>query len=169
MISLLQYACDSLISLDLSAAGFTGAAKFDSDEPYIGSLRSFRALRNVWLDTMMLFKKVDCFSNVSFFRVNSVQQPSWMEIRAQWLVEFLPATIELLGMTSQYVGQGFSKKDVAAMFTGLPEQRSRLPGLVDIVVIRKRNQVQSDKEKEGLEELHLRCEENGIELTPRDE
>lgn len=163
--TLLRYACDSLVSLDLSAAVFTGVAKFDSDEPFIGSLHSFRALRTVRLDTMMLFKKVNCFSNVSLSRVSSIQQTSWVEIRAQWLVDFLPVTIEWLEMTSQYVGKGFSKNDVAAMFTGLPMLRNRLPELVDIVVIRERSQVQSDEEKEGLEELQMRCEENGIELT----
>ena len=166
---LLQYARDSLVSLDLSAAGFKGAVKFDSDEPFIGSLRSFRALRVVRLDTMMLFKEVKCFSNVSLLGGNSTQQTSLKEIRAHRLVNFLPVTIYCLEMTSKYVGRGLSKNDVAALFTGLPELRDLLPDLFDITVIQKTDHWQSDKEKEGWEELHVRCEENDIELTLEEE
>lgn len=165
-LKLLQYARDSLVSLDLSAAGFEGAAKFDSDEPFIGSLRSFRTLRVVRLGTMMLFKEVKCFGNVSL--QNSTQQTSLMEIRAQRLVNLLPVTIYCLEMISKYVGRGLSKNEVAALFTGLPELRDLLPALSDITVIQKKDQ-QSDKEKEGWEELRLRCEENGIELTLEEE
>lgn len=166
---LLQYACDSLVSLRLSAAGFKGAGKFDGDEPFIGSLRSFRALRVVRLDTMMLFKKVNCFNNVSFLRPDSIQQTSWVEIRAQWLVDFLPVTIFSLEMTSENVGKGLSKDDVAAMFTGLPELKDRLPALFDITVVQKKNRRRSEKEKKGWEELCLRCEDNDIELSLEEE
>ena len=54
---LLRYACNSLVSLDLTATCFKGAVKFHSDEPFIGNLRSFQALKYVCLDTMMLFQK----------------------------------------------------------------------------------------------------------------
>ena len=163
--SLLQYASHSLVSLDLTAAGFRGAVRFLSDEPFLGSLRSFRALKYVNLDTMMLFKKVKCSSNVSLLRHGSIQETSWEEIRAQWLVNFLPMSIEGLGMTYKYVGKGLSKEDVAAMFTGLPELSDRLPNLFAITVEKKKDRQGDHREKEGWEELCLRCEENDIELS----
>lgn len=161
---LLQYSCASLVSLDLSACGFTGAVKFDSDEPFIGSLRSFRALRFVRLDTMMLFKEVKWLSNLSLLGGNSTQQIPSIEIRAQRLVNFLPESIYCLMMTSEYVGKGLSKNDVAVLFAGLPQLKNLLPTLFDIIVIRGKHQRQSDKEKEGWEELRFRCEENDIAL-----
>lgn len=166
--TLLQYACNSLVSLDLTAAGFKGAVKFPSDEPFIGSLRSFRVLKHVCLDTMMLFKKVKCSSNVLQLREQSIQQTSWKEIRVQWLVDFLPVTVETFEMTSNLVGKGLSEKDVAGLFTGLPELRDRVPSLLAITVESKKNR-QNKAKKEGWGELCWRCEENGIELFYREE
>lgn len=161
--SLLQHACNTLVSLDLTAAGFKGAVEFPNDEPFIGSLRSFRVLKHVCLDTMMVFKKVKCCNNVSLIRGKSIRQKSWEEIRVQWLVDFLPMTIETFEMTCKYVGKGLSKGDVAAMFTGLPELRNRLPNLFEITLEREKDG-QSDKEKKGWKELCVRCEENVIDL-----
>ena len=117
----------------------------------------------------MLFKGVKCFDNVSMLGRNSTQQTSLKEIRAQWLVSFLPVTIYCLEMTSKNVGRGPSRNDVVALFTGLPELRDLLPALFDITVIQKMDQWQSDKKKEGWEELRLRCEENDIELALEEE
>ena len=72
-------------------------------------------------------------------------------------------------MTSKNVGRGLSKNDVVALFTGLPDLRDLLPALFDITVIQKIDQWQCDKEKEGWEELRLRCEEIYIELTLEEE
>ncbi|CAF9930587.1 MAG: hypothetical protein ALECFALPRED_004644 [Alectoria fallacina] len=161
--TLLQYACNSLVSLDLTAAGFKGAVRFPSDEPFIGSLRSFRVLKHVCLDTMMLFKKVKCSNNGSWLRGKSIQQTSWEEIRVQWLVGFLPVTIESIKTTNSHVGNGLSENDVAGLFTGLPELRDRVPNLLKITVEWKKDR-QNNVEKEGWEEMCFRCEENGIEL-----
>lgn len=81
----------------------------------------------------------------------------------QRLVEFLPTSIETLEMTSKYVGTGLSKKDVSGMFMGLPEPRYVLPKLLKIKVEWEKNR-QSKVEKEGWEEMCLRCKESSIEL-----
>lgn len=163
--ALLQYASNTLISLDLTAAGFKGAGRFPNHEPFIGSLRSFSVLKHVNLDTMMLFKRVKCSSNVSLLRQGSIQETSWEEIRAQWLVDFLPVSIEGLVMTYKYVGRGLWKEDVAAMFTGLPELTDRLPTLSAITVEKDKDVKDDRKEKRGWKEVCLKCEENDIELS----
>lgn len=94
---------------------------------------------------------------------NSIQQTPWEEISVQRLVEFLPASIETLEMTSKYVGTGLSKKDVSVMFMGLPELRYMLPKLLNIKVEWEKNR-QSKVEKEGWEEMCLRCKESSVEL-----
>ena len=160
---LLRYAGNSLVSLDLAATGFRGVLDFDYDEPFIGSLRSFQVLKRVCLDTMMFFKRVKCSSNVSLVGRESAHQKSWVEIRAQRLVDFLPPTIESVTMTCVYVGQGLSKGDVTELFTGLPELRHQLPNLLEISVRQEKDR-QSDEEKEGLQELFLKCEANEIGL-----
>lgn len=168
--SLLQYARDSLVSLHLVAISFTGVAKLSRDEPFIDSLRSFGALKYLYLDTMMLFKRVKCTRNVPVVGGSSIQKISWEEIRAQRLVDFLPESIELFTMTCQYVGRGLSKSDVGQMFTGLPKLKNRLPKLTDIQLVwmpeeewkRLRN---PDGVKEGWEELRSRCNESEIELS----
>ena len=166
--TLLQYAGHSLVALDLTAGGFRGVAKFSNDEPFIGTLRSFRVLKDVCIDTTMLFKRVKCSSSVSSIPGKSTQQTSWFEFRAQWLVDFLPVSIETFKMTSKFVGKGLSKSDVAAMFTGLPQLRRRLPKLSKICV--EQNEDWEDKEEEeGLEELYLRCEANAISLLFEDD
>ena len=162
--TLLQYAGNALVSLDLTAGGFRGAVKFSNDEPFIGSLRSFQVLKEVCIDTTMLFKRVKCSSSVSLIRGKSIQQTSWFEFRPQWLVDFLPMTIEYFGMTSKYVGKGLSKTDVAAMFTGLPELRDRLPKLSEIRVEQNEDWQDDEEEAEGWDELYLRCEANGIDF-----
>lgn len=168
--SLLQYARDSLVSLHLVAISFTGVAKLSHDEPFIDSLRSFGALKYVFLDTMMLFKRVKCTRNVPVVGGSSIQQISWEEIRAQRLVDFLPESVELFTMTCQYVGRGLSKTDVGQMFTGLPKLKNRLPKLTYISLIwmpeedRKRLR-NPDGVKEGWEELRSRCNESEMELN----
>lgn len=168
--SLMQYARDSLVSLHLAAISFTGIAKLSRDEPFIDSLRSFGALKYVFLDTMMLFKRVKCTRNVPVVGGSSIQQISWEEIRAQRLVDFLPESIERFTMTCQYVGRGLSKTDVGQMFTGLPKLKNRLPKLTGISLVwmpeedRKRLR-NPDGVKEGWEELRSRCNESEIELS----
>ena len=66
-------------------------------------------------------------------------------------------------MTCRWVGQGLSKEDVAAMFAGLPGLRDRVPKLLKICLAQKKNRL-SEAEKEGWEELCLRCEKHFIEL-----
>ena len=168
--SLMQYARDSLVSLHLAAISFTGVEKLSRDEPFIDSLRSFGALKYVFLDTMMLFKRVKWTRNVPVVGGSSIQQFSWEEIRAQRLVDFLPESIGVLTMTCQYVGRGLSKTDVGQMFTGLPKLKNRLPKLADISFVwmpeedRKRLR-NPDVVKEGWEELRSRCNESEIEIS----
>ena len=165
---LLRYAGNSLVSLDLAATGFRAVLDVDYDEPFIGSLRSFQVLKRVCLDTMMFFKKVKCSSNVSLVGRESAHQKSWVEIRAQRLVDFLPPTIESVTMTCVYVGKGLSKGDVTELFAGLPELRHQLPNLLEISV-KQRKDRQSDEEKEGLQELFLKCKANEIDLCVKED
>ncbi len=166
--TLLQCASNSLVSLNLTAGGFKGVVKFSGHDPFIGSLRSFQVLKYVCIDTTMLFKKVKCFGNVSLARAKGIQRTSWEEIRAQWLVDFLPMSIESFELTHKYVGKALSKADVATMFTGLPALRDRLPNLFEICIEKTNDDEQNDKERddevEGWKELGSRCEQNAIEL-----
>lgn len=52
----LRSAGDSLKSLKLTAKCFKGV-NYRNNEPFIGSLRQFRVLQRVVIDTMMLYKK----------------------------------------------------------------------------------------------------------------
>lgn len=162
--TLLECASNSLVSLNLTSASFEGIVTLSNDEPFIGSLRSFRALKKVFLDTMMLFRKVKRSSNVSLTLGESKQQTFGEDVRAQRLVEFLPVTIEELGMTSVYVGQGLSRDDVVEMFTGLPKARTRLPKLLNIKVAWWKGIRQNEEEKQGWKELRSRCLRNSIAL-----
>ena len=159
--NLLLFARHSLVSLELTAANLAGVVKFSNDEPFIGSLRSFRALKLVHLDTMMLFKKLKCSSNASVVLGKSKQQTLWENMRPYRLMDFLPVTIEKFGMTSRCVGQGLWREDVVEMFTGLPEGRSALPKLF-VIKVKWRDDGANEKEKDGWQELRERCEKNDI-------
>ena len=167
---LMQYARDSLVSLQLGAVGFIGVEKLSRHEPFIGSLPSFGALKYVSLDTMMLFKRVKCTRNVPVVGGSSIQQVSWEEIRAQRLVDFLPVTIESFTMTCLFVGECLSKRDVGWMFTGLPKLKNRLPKLTEIILVRTYPEDDPrlrnlDEEEEGIDELCLRCDECEIKTN----
>ena len=161
---LLLYARHSLVSLDLTAGSLAGVVKLSNDEPFIDGLRSFRALKSVHLDTMMLFKKLKFSSNALEVLTEPKQHTLWENVRPHRLVDFLPVTIEDFGMTSSLVGQGLSREDVAEMFSGLPDARDRLPRLVVIRVKRKVNW-QSEGEKFGWQELRVRCRNNYITFS----
>ena len=161
VMDLLLYASHSLVSLDLTAVNLDGVVRLSNDEPFIDSLRSFRALTSVHLDTMMLFKKVKCSSKGLEVLREPKQPILWENMRPHRLVDFLPATIEDFGMTYSLVGQGLSREDVVEMFSGLPDARNQLPRLVVIRVERKKNW-QSEEEKKGWQELRVRCKKNQI-------
>ncbi len=168
-ITLLQYASNSLVSLDLTAAGFKGIVKLSGHEPFIGSLRSFQVLKHVRIDTAMLFKKVKCSGNVSLIRTKGIQRTPWEEIRVQWLVDFLPVSIESFELTHKFVGKALSRADVATMFTGLPALRDRVPNLFEICIEKTnvddwQNEKERADEVEGWDELFSRCEQNAIAL-----
>ena len=169
--SLLDYACNSLVSLDLTIMGFTGVAKLSGDEPFICSLRPFQVLKHVRVDAMMVFERVKSPSTVPR---NSIRQNAQYAIRARRLVDFLPMSIESLCMTCESVGMGFSEKDVKAMFTGLPKQKARVPNFsyirFDWMAAWASSHPRDLKgEKKGWKELNKRCEDNDIELVTNDE
>ena len=161
--NLFLFARHSLVSLELTAGNLAGVVKFSNDEPFIGSLRSFRALKLVHLDTMMLFKKFKCSSSASVVLRKSKQQTLWENMRPYRLMDFLPVTIEKFGMTSRCVGQGLWREDVVEMFLGLPKGRNALPKLF-VIKVKWRDDGANEEEKDGWQELRERCGENDIEL-----
>ena len=161
---LLLYASHSLVSLDLTARSLAGVVKLSNDEQFIDSLRPFRALKSVRLDTMMLFKKLKCSSNAAEVPSVPKQHTPWENVRPHRLVDFLPVTIENFVMTSSQVGQGLSREDVAEMFSGLPDARDGLLRLAEIKVERVENW-QSEEEKDGWQELGVRCGKNNINFA----
>ena len=164
---LLLCASHSLVSLDLTADSLDGIGVLSKDEPFIDSLRSFRVLKSVRLDTMMLFKKPKCSSNALEVLKKPRQHTLWKNMRPHRLVDFLPVTIEDFGITYSLVGQGLLREDVAEMFSGLPNARDRLPRLVVIRAERKVNW-QSEEEKDGWQELRVRCRDNAINFVMRE-
>ena len=166
---LLQYACNSLVSLRLGAFSFMGISNLSDDEPFIPSLRPFRVLTQVHLDVMMLFERVERPKTISVISRNSVRRDFQEAIKAQKLVDFLPSSIEDVCITCEHVGKGLSKRDVEAMFTGLPEQNDRLPKLSSFTVGWMSDWKPSvsknpETERKGWEELIRRCEDNDIEI-----
>ena len=166
---LLQYACNSLVSLDLGAFSFWRVSDLSNDEPFIPSLRPFRVLTQVRLDTMMLFEKLERPESISVIGKDSIQRSFRQAIKAQKLVNFLPSSIEKLCITCEYVGKGLSKRDVEAMFTGLPEQKNKLPKLSKLRVEwmgvwNSKIPRNLEAEREGWEELIQRCQDNKIKL-----
>ena len=158
--SLRLYACDTLTILELTAANLTKILPFQDDEPYIGSLRAFKVLRSVKLDTMMLYERAKLASSVPLEHRQKSLQSHQKQAKAQLLVEFLPASIQRFHMTSRTVGKGPSKKDVGAMFKGLPLSTRYLPSLEQICVEYKD---EGDAvEQEGRLELRSWCKENDI-------
>ena len=135
--SLRLYACDTLTILELTAANLMETLPFHDDEPYIGSLRAFKVLRSVKLDTMMLYKQFEPASSVLFEPEQKDPRNHQKQARAQPLVNFLPASIQRFHMTSKTVGRCPSRKDVGAMFKGLSVLKTRyLPRLEAINLCR---------------------------------
>ena len=161
--TLLQWAKDSLVSLSLRAKYFEGMVAFSTEDPFIDCLRSFRALKVIYLDTMMLFKKIEPSSNVSSSLARPKQKTLLERIRPHRLVDFLPVTIEDFGMASSLVGKGLAREDVVEMFRGLPHGKHRLPKLLIVRVERNRRD-QSEEEEDGELELSERCRRNKIAL-----
>ena len=166
---LLRYACNSLVLLRLGAFSFMRVSNLSDDEPFIPSLRPFRVLTHVHLDTMMLFERVERPKTISVISRNSTQRDFQEAIKAQKLVDFLPSSIEEVYISCEYVGKGLSKRDVEAMFTGLPEQRNRLPKLSKFQVDWMSGWNSSltrnlEAEREGWEELIKRGEDSEIDI-----
>lgn len=156
--SLRLYACDTLTILELTASTLMRTLPFQDDEPYIGTLRTFKVLQSVKLDTMMLYERIKPASSVPLEPRQKDPQSHRKRPRAQPLVDFLPPSIQRLHMTSRTVGNVPSGKDVDGMFKGLPDLRTRyLPKLKEICVeyTGKGDYV----EQEGHEALCERCEE----------
>ena len=145
--------------MNLTAASLVGLIKLSHDELFIGSLRSFEALKSVCLETMLLFKRVQSAKKASL-----IQQPSWEGIKAQRLVNFLPITVERFTMTCYCDEKSLSKDDVAEMFMGLPKLRSRLPKLSDIKFEQNQNVYIPVGIQESWNETSVRCEEIGIKF-----
>ena len=157
---LLQYACNSLVSLELGACTFELASDLSDDEPFIPSLRPFQALTHVHLDTMMLFEKVERPETIPVIGESFFQGNLQDAIKAQKLVDLLPVSIEELCISCDLVGKGLSKGEVEAMFMGLPERKDRLPKLSRLKVALPVRSLEADRE--GWEELIKRCHENEI-------
>ena len=169
--ALLQSARGSLVSMSLTAGSLQGV-EFHNDEPFIGSLRQFSALKWICIDTILLFKKLEHPSNVSTTDRSLITQSSTQKFVAQTLIEFLPKTIEKFTVKTQSVGVGFSKSDVGTMFKGLPEGRHNLPRLSEIIYEWSDlgsdygfGDSNKDVEVEGYEELKNQCWNNYIEFT----
>ena len=171
---LLRYACNSLVSLELRAFSFMGVSDLSDDEPFLPSLRPFQVLTHARLDIMMLFEKVDRPNTISVIGKNSIQHSFQEAIKAQKLVNFLPSSIEEVCISCEYVGKGLSKRDVEAMFMGLPEQKDRLPKLSTLTVnwmgVRDPPSPRTlEAETEGWNELIKRCDDNDIEIVSNGE
>ena len=164
--TLLQCASKSLVSLSLTALSLEAVVPLSNDEPFVDSLRSFRALKVLFLDTMMLFKKTGPSSSVSSSAEKPQQQTLWEDMKPHRLVDFLPVTIEDFRMTSGFVGQGLSREDVKEMFRGLPDGRNRLPNL-KIIRVERKNLEQSDEEEEM--EMEQSEEEEETEMGQSEE
>ena len=161
--SLHLYACDTLTILELTASNLKKTEPFQDDEPCLGSLRAFKVLRLVKLDTMMLYERVKPASSLSGKPGQKVSQENRKQARAQPLVEFLPASIQRFHLMSRKVGKGPSRQDVGTMFIGLPNLRTRcLPKLEEICV--EYTDEADDVEEEGRLELRSRCKEAGIKV-----
>lgn len=161
--SLMLYACDTLTILELTAIDLMDILPFQDDEPYIGSLRAFKVLRSVKLNTMMVCERNEAASSVPLEPRQQDTRNHLKQAKAQPLVEFLPASIQRLHITSRTVGKGPSKKDVGAMFKDLPALRTKhLPKLEEICVEYKDRG--DDMEQEGRLELCSRCKEIGIKV-----
>ena len=167
---LLQYAYNSLVSLVLDAFSFLGVSDLSDGEPFIPSLRSFQVLTYVRLDTMMLFERVERPETILVIDENSNRRMFQEAIKARKLVDFFPSSIECIGISCEYVGKSLSRRDVEAMFAGLPEQKDRLPKLSNIqfswmnawkAPASTRNLY---AEKGGYRELIKRCDDCEIEL-----
>lgn len=156
-------ACDTLTILELTAVSLTETLLFGDNEPYIGSLRAFKFLRSVKLDTMMLYERIEPAGSVPVEPRQKDPQCHQKQARAQPLVDFLPASIQRFHMTCRSVRRCPSKEDVGVMFKGLSDLRTRyLPRLEEICIEYKGEG--DSVEQEGRLELPSRCKEADIKV-----
>ena len=159
-----NYACDTLAFLELTACSLENSVPFEDDDPYIGSLRMFSALQVVRLDTVMLYERTKPSAHVALNLWGRFPQDHRFFAITQKLIDFLPPSIQIFQMTSRKVGKGLWKKEVDCMFKDFPQLRTeRLPNLKEIGIGYKKNG--STMEKEGRQELYLRCKEAHITLS----
>lgn len=113
---------------------------------------------------MMLYERLKLSTSIPLEPRKKFLRDHLEEARAQPLVDLLPVSVQRFHMTSRKVGKGPSRKDVGAMFKGLPERRKeRLPNLKEICV-----ECTDDGDavvKEGRPELRLRCKEADVAVA----
>lgn len=159
-----NHACDTLAFLELTACSLENSLPFEHDDPYIGSLRMFKALQVVRLDTMMLYERTKPSAHVALNLWGRFPRDHRLFAKTQKLIDFLPASIQIFQMTSRKVGKGLSRKEVDSMFKDFPQLRTeRLPNLKEIGIGYKKNG--NPMEEEGRQELYLRCKEAHIMVT----
>ena len=156
-----DHACDTLAFLELAACTLENSVPFEHDEPYIGSLRMFKALQVVRLDTMMLYERTQPSAHVALNLWGKFPRDHRFFAKTQKLIDFLPSSIQSFQMTSGKVGKGLWRKEVDTMFKDFGRLRKeRLPNLKEICIEYKRNG--NKMEKEGRRELRLQCKEAQI-------
>ena len=159
-----DHACDTLAFLELTACSLKNSVPFEQDDPYIGSLRMFKALQAVRLDTTMLYERTKPSAHVALNLWGKFPRDHRFFAKPQKLIEFLPPSIQIFQMTSRKVGKGLWKKEIDTMFKDFPQLRAeRLPNLKEIGIGYKKNG--DTMEKEGRQELSLRCKEAHIIVT----
>ena len=165
ILSLLRdFACDTLAFLELTARSLEKSVPFQYDDPYIGSLRTFKALQEVKLDTMVLYERTKPSAHVALNLWGKFPRDHRLFAKTQKLIDFLPPSIQRFQMTSRKVGKGLWRKEVDTMFKEFPQLRTeRLPNLQEICVEYKRNG--NMMEKEGRRELRSRCKEAHITVV----
>ena len=163
-----NYASDTLTFLELTACSLENSVPFNDDEPYIGSLRMFTALKIVRLDTTMLYERTKPSAHVALNLWGKFPRDHRFFAKTQKLIDFLPPSIQIFQMASRKVGKGLWKKEVDTMFKDFPRLRTeRLPNLKEICIEYKKNG--NTMEEEGRQELYLRCKEAHIMVASTEE
>ena len=160
-----NYACNTLAFLELGACCLENSVPFSPDDLYIGSLRMFKALQVVKLDTMVLYERTKPSDHAALNVWGRFPRDHRFFAKSQKLIDFLPPSIQMFQMTSKKVGNGLWKKEVDSMFKDFSQLRTeRLPNLKEIGIGYKENG--NSMEKEGRQELYLRCKEAHIMVSP---
>ena len=89
-----NHACDTLTFLELTACSLENSVPFEHDDPYIGSLRMFKALREVKLDTMMLYERTKPSAHVALNLWGKFPRDHRFFAKTQKLIDFLPSSIQ---------------------------------------------------------------------------